>query len=719
MTGPSIGQPVARVDGVARVTGAARYSADHSAPGLVHAVLVTSAVSRASVAAPDVADARSQPGVVEVFTDFSGARLPWAAGQVNFFGQPVAIVVGTTLEAAEHAARLIDTGPAAGGSTPAVTDMNDPGLPTVVPPRSPDYRRGDPDSAIAAAPVRVDQRYRIARENHNPMEPPGVVAEWTGDRLTMYDKTQWVQGTARDVAAALGVPPENVRVISPFIGGAFGSAGLTWPHQILAAWTARQLRRPVKLVLTRKQMYSSIGYRPASDQRVILAAGRDGRITATAHEARTEDARYASYQDEITAVSRFLYRSPAMRSSHRLVPLDVAVPTYTRGPGFVTGTFALESAMDELAVELGIDPIELRLRNEPDANQDTGLPFSSRGLPTCLRRGAAEFGWAGRNPAPRSRREDGLLIGTGVASGAYNAGRRPASARARIDRAGNAVVSSATSDMGPGTATSMTQVAADALGLPMSRVQFMLGDSELPTAPMHAGSVTMASVGPAVLTACTMLRDALVRIAVTDPASPLYGVPVERVTVRDGRLSSSDDPKRSETYRQLLSRRGGDGLDTLRDWSPSDNQTRYDTHGYGAVFAEVAVDELVGTIRVRRMRAVYDVGAVVNPRLAHSQALSGMVYGIGMALLEGTIRDHRDGRIVNANLSNYLVPVNADIVDLDASFLGEADPVTGPLGVKGLAELVIVGVPAAVANAVYHATGRRARELPITLESQL
>ena len=737
-----MGQPVARVDGLLKVTGGARYAADHPVPGLVHAVLVCSATARATFATPDVSPARAEPGVIDVLTDFSGAKLPFLTGQVNFYGQPVAVVVADTLEHAEHAASLVQTGPSpapgvVGGpgsagptgteqigagpvpSTTGVVMMDDPRATAVPAQRSKDYTRGTPEPALGVAAVKVDQIYRISRENHNPMELPATVARWDGDRLTVWDKTQWVQGTAKSLADALGVPVGNVRVFSPFVGGAFGSAGLIWPHQILAALTARTLGRPVKLALTRRQMYSGIGYRPASEQRLALGAGPDGRLDVIVHEARTEVSRYSSYEDGLAFLPKFMYQVAHMSSRYRLVPLDVHLPTYMRGPGAVTGAFALESAMDELAATLRMDPIELRIRNEPDADQADNLPFSTRGIVDCYRRGAAEFGWAGRNAAPRGRRENGLLIGTGMAAAGYHTGRSRASADARIKADGTAVVTSATSDMGPGTYTSMTQVAADALGLPMGRVRFELGDSAMPQAPMHAGSITMASVGPAVLTACATLRDGMIRTAVVDPASPLHGALPEQIQVRDGILSVGGDPARAETYQQILARRGRASMDTLRDWSPGDNPKRFSTYGYGAVFAEVAVDEMLGRIRVRRMRAAYDVGSVINPRLAHSQAIGGMVYGIGMALLESTVRDRRDGRIMNANMSDYLVPTNADVSDLDAVFLGQADPMTGPLGVKGLGEVVMVGVPAAIANAVWHATGRRVRDLPITLETQL
>lgn len=713
--GVAVGQPLSRVDGNSKVTGRADYAADHDLPGLVHGVLVTVPAARGTIGA-DASKASAAPGVLKVLTSFDAVTLAFPAGQANFFGQPVAIVVADTLERAEHAASLVEVSVA---PVPGLTDIDDPKAVPQPAPRTPDHNRGDPDGALRASPIVVDQTYTIMRENHNPMELPATIAVWRGSQLTVWDKTQWVQGTARSLASALGISPGDVRVISPFVGGAFGSAGTTWPHQILAAFAARQLRRPVKLVLTRRQMYSGIGYRPTSRQRLTVGADPDGTIHAIVHEARTETARYQNYEDAIAALPRFLYGGPNMRSQYRLVPLDVHAPTYMRGPGAVSGAFALESMMDELAYRLGMDPVQLRLRNDATSDLYANLPFSSRGLAACLRQGAESFGWEQRNPTPRSRQEGPLLIGMGVSGAAYHTGRNPASAVARVHDDGTALVASATSDMGPGTYTSMSQVAADALGLPIDKVRFQLGDSALPQAPVHAGSQTMASVGSAVLTACASLRDNFVRMAVVDPASPLHGAAPGEVTVRNGSLFLTAAPQRGDTYQQILRRHQRGSLDTQQPWTPGDAAHQFSTYGYGAVFAEVSVDEQLGLARVRRLHATYDAGAIVNPKLAHSQAIGAMVGGIGMALLEGTVIDHRDGRIVNANMADYLVPTNADVPELDATFLNVPDQHADPLGAKGLGELVIVGVPAAIANAVFHATGTRIRDLPITLDKLL
>ncbi|WP_445168801.1 xanthine dehydrogenase family protein molybdopterin-binding subunit [Mycolicibacterium sp. Dal123E01] len=712
----AVGQPMARVDGTLKVTGRARYAADNPAPGLVYAVLVCSTVATGSVGRIDSSDARRHPGVVAVLTDFAAVKLPFDPGKVAFFGQPIAVVVAETLEAATHGATLVTLRYT---RVAQLTDIDAPQAITQPGRNQKDYSRGDPDGVLRTAAVVSDSQYSIARNHHNPMELPATVASWDGDRLTVWDKVQSIISAQQAHAKAHGVAVENVRVLSPFVGGAFGSAGQTWPHQLLASFAARQVRRPVKLVLTRKQMYSGIGYRPTSRQRLAIGADRTGRIAVTVHEGRTETARYALYEDGMTASPKFMYTSPHMRSEYRVVPLDVNLPTYMRGPGAVTGTFALESAMDDLAHQLGIDPVELRLRNEPGNDQVTGLPFSTRRLTECLNNGAAQFGWSRRNPVPGSVRDGDQLVGFGMAAAGYHTSRSESDAFARINADGTVDVQTATSDMGPGTYTSMTQVAADALGVAVDRVRFALGDSNFPKAPSHSGSRTMASVGSAVFTVGNMLRDKIVRMAVVDPGSPLSGMRPDQVTVAGARMSATADPGRGETYQDLLRRRGWPSIDSQQTWTPDDADKRFSMYAYGAVFAEVTVDASFGLVRVRRIYACYDAGRVVNPKLAHSQAIGGMVGGIGMALLEATETDHRDGRIVNANMSDYLVPVNADVPELDATFLPAHDSIADPIGVKGLGEIVIVGVPAAIANAVFNATGKRITDLPITLDKLL
>jgi xanthine dehydrogenase YagR molybdenum-binding subunit len=711
------GQPVTRVDGRLKVTGAARYAADNTAPNLVYAALVVSTVARGTVERIDPDAAVRHPDVLRVLTDLGGVRLPYDPRQVASFGQAAAVVIAATSEAAMHGALLVRVNYR---DAPQLTNIDAPQAERRESTQAPDHIRGDADAALRAAAVVTDLQFSIERNNHNPLELGATVASWDGDRLTVWDKVQSISNAREAYAEAFGIPLDNVRVISPFVGGAFGSAGRTWPHQLLAAFAAREVRRPVKLVLTRKQMYTGIGYRPTSRQRIAIGADRSGRITAIVHEARTETSRYNPFEDtRMMNAAKILYAVPNMRSVYRSVPLDINPGAFMRGPGSTSGLFALESAMDDLAQRLGIDPIELRLRHEPDRDQAENLPFSTRRLTECFRQGADTFGWSRRNSTPRAVRDGNQLIGIGTAAALYHTARSDCAAFARVNADGTADVECGTSDMGPGTYTSMTQVAADALGLPMSRVRFALGDSRFPEAPGHWGSQTMASVGSAVLTVSNMLRDRFIRTAVVDPGSPLNGRRLEDVAIADGRMFLTAEPARGESYQQLLRRRGWANLDAEQVWSPGDADERFSLNAYGAVFAEVAVDDLLGMVRVRRIYACFDVGRIINPKLAHSQAIGGFVGGIGMALLEGTHLDYRDGRIVNANMVDYLVPVNADVPALDATFLQGEDMIADPLGVKGLGELVIVGVPAAIANAVFNATGRRITDLPITLEKLL
>ncbi|MFE3828502.1 xanthine dehydrogenase family protein molybdopterin-binding subunit [Streptomyces sp. NPDC059092] len=727
----AVGAPLPRVDGRLKVTGGADYAADHHPVGVVHAVIVDSGIGRGRITGIDSGTAEAQPGVIRVITHRNAPTLPYrdnagsnnpAGGrrlrvfqddQVLFHGQPVAAVVATTLEAAQHAASLVKV--VYDAQTPS-TDLSDPDVPTNTPTT---YARGDAQAALDSAAVRMEMTYRHARNHHNPMEPHATVARWDGDRLTVWDKTQWViGGTQTELAAVFGIPLESVRVIAPFVGGAFGSGLRTWPHTTIAALAARETGRPVKLVLSRRQQYFGTGFRPACEYQLSLGSDRGGRVSAMTHTMRTETSMYEPFGERgIMPLGQVLYDTPNVSQTYRTARLDVNTPVAMRGPGFATAAFAIESAMDELSYELGVDPIELRLRNEPETDPSNGNAFSTRRLRECFTTGAREFGWDRRDPKPRATRDGDWLIGTGMATGVYHTLRNAAQARVRLDTDGTAVVESATIDMGPGTYTSMTQVAADALGLPMRRVTFRLGDSLMPNAPLHGGSLTMASVGSAVLNGADQLRQQAIRLAVEDERSPLYAADPGTVVVRNGRLHLPDNPSRGETYQQLLGRDDRAGLEVLGTYTPVQN--RFTIEAYAAVFAEVAVDARLGLVRVRRMLGVYDAGRIISPKLAESQAIGGMVGGIGQALLEHTVTDHRDGRIVNANLADYLVPVNADIIDLTAIYLQGEDMEADPLGVKGLGEVVLVGVAPAIANAVFHATGRRVRELPITADALL
>jgi len=703
-----IGRPVDRVDGRAKVTGAARYAAELHPPGLVHAALVTSTIPKGRITAVDAATAERAPGVLAVFTHVNAPRLPYRPfderpdvdppgealralqdAEVRFNGQPVGVVIAETLAQARHAATLVTVR----YETRAARTTFDRARGR--PPHDEaeargEQRRGAAVRAFTQAPVTVDAWYTQPREHHNALEPHATTAEWHGERLMLYDKTQWVENVAIEVAHALGIPTEHVRVLSPFVGGAFGSALRTWPHVIIAAMAAREVRRPVRLELTRRELYTSVGFRPHTEQRVALGARRDGRLTAVIHEATAQTSAYEDHTEETPVPPRMTYACPNVLSRYRLVELDTNTPTHMRAPGVVTGVFALETAMDELAVALDMDPLALRLRNEAKHDEDEDRRWSSKELRACYRTAAARFGWQHRLPRPRAMQHGPWLVGYGMATAVYPAYRSEASASVTLLADGTALVRTAASDMGPGTYTSMTQVAAETLALPIERVRFELGDTEMPSAPVHGGSLTMASVGCAVQAACDAVRAKL-------------GV----------RAQGPVD------YPAALHRRGLERIEATATAEPGDESAQYSSYAFGAVFVEVRVDVDLGVIRVPRIIGAYDAGRIVNPKIARSQCIGGMVGGLGMALLERAAWDPRFGRVMNANFAEYLVPVNADVPEAEALFVPSDDRRANPLGVKGLAEIAICGVAPAIGNAVYHATGVRVRELPITIEAVL
>jgi xanthine dehydrogenase YagR molybdenum-binding subunit len=737
MTTNVIGKPLPRVDGRAKVTGSARYAADFNQQDQVYAVIVHSTVGLGRITGIDSAAVSSMPGVLAVITHLNAPRLAYephtgpidpAIGErlhvlqddlVRFYGQPVAVVVADTLDQAERGAAALRVTYAADRP---VVDPSDPKARAIVPEAADmeaDKGRGDADGALARAPVKVDATYDMARENHNPMEPHATVAAWTGDRLTLWSKSQFVVNEQAEIAAVFGIPAENVQVVCPFVGGAFGTSLRTWPHVTLAAIAARQVNRPVKLVLTRKQMFFTTGHRPRTVQRVALGATPDGKLTSLIHEGTGETSRYEQYVEALTANSGFMYSCPNVRTRYRLLPLDTGTPTWMRGPGEASGVFALECAVDELSYALGIDPIELRRRNEPAIDEGENKPFSSRSLMKCYDLGAERFGWSRRNPHPQSMRDDRFLIGMGVASATYPVFFIPASAQVRLLADGTAEVEVAASDMGPGTYTSMTQVAAEMLGLPVEQVHFSLGRSDFPPAPPHGGSMTMASVGSAVRAACIAVQEEVAKRAIADQRSPVFGAPLDGIEWNEGRLRRRGDPSPGQPYRDIVASAGRPIEARASSQRDPDVARRYSMHAFGAVFAEVAIDPDVGTIGVRRALGAYGAGRIVNPRLATSQGTGGMIGGIGMALMERTVLDPRDGRPVNAHMADYLVPVNLDTPRLEAHFVDEEDPHVNPLGVKGVGEIALVGMAPAIANAVFHATGKRVRYLPIRIEDVL
>ena len=729
-----VGQPVDRVDSRAKVTGAALFTAEHALPGLTQAVLVTSTIASGRIATIHTARAEKMRGVLLVMTHLNAPKLaekgqagvvPPAGRILNLLqddrvvynNQPVALVVADSLEHAQDAARAVRIVYA---EYRAELDFNLAKAACYAPKdargQAADSARGDDPAGWNNAGSGVDVIYRTPMEHHNPMEPHGTIAHWEGEQLTLYDSSQNVSGVKATVAMRFGLPPGNVRVICPFVGGGFGSKGSAWSHVVLAAMASRQVGRPVKLVLDRPQMFGMVGYRPLTEQRMQLGAAADGRLTAVRHDVIASTSFQEDWMEPAALITRMLYSSDSLQTSHRLARLNYGTPTFTRGPGISSGSFALECAMDELAYTARLDPIALRLINHAERDPGNGLPWSSKALRQCYAAGAERFGWAARNPAPRSMRDGHLLVGWGMASATYPAHRSPASARVRILPDGSALVQSGTHDLGTGTYTVMSQIAAEALGLPLAKVRFELGDTSLPVAPGAGGSQSVASVGPAVQAAALAARESLLALAKADPESPLYAAGPEEMGLEAGWMFRKSAPQRREGVAALLARHGGQSLDVIRDSRPGAEEKAFSMHSFGAVFAEVNVDPDLGIITVPRLVGAYGVGRLMNRKTGHSQLMGGMVWGLGMALLEKTEMDPRTGRAVNGNLADYHVPANADIHAIDIIVVDETDPHINSLSAKGIGEIGVVGVAAAIGNAVFHATGKRIRDLPITLD---
>lgn len=733
----AIGREVNRVDGPQKVTGAARYSGEIALPDLAHAQIVGARVGRGRITAIDTAEAERAGGVAGVLTHRTMPKVnrvplvpsllgapapgetffPMQDDQVHYAGQPVAIVVADTLEQAQYAAGLVRVDYA---EAPTVTTI-DQGRADAYEPEKifggfmpAQLHRGSIDDGLAAADVRVDTTFHFAPNHHNALEVLTTTAVWDGDDLTLYDSCQGIKAVQLTVAALLGMSQSRIRVRTRFIGGAFGSKAMVWPHVTLAALAARHVRRPVRLVVTRGQMFTSCGHREEQEQHMTLGADRDGRLTAIRHHKISVTSPFDDWAEPAFGAASQLYAAPAFEGVHHLVRGNTMTPTFTRGPGEACGVFTLECAMDELAGELGVDPVELRLRNLTDVDPNTGHPWSSNGLAECLRRGAERFGWDGRGP----ERDGNWLIGTGMAAAAYPVAffMRTQRARARLYSDGTAVVATAAQEFGTGMTTVLTQVAADGLGVDLEDVRLDFGDTDLPTAGSPVGSNGAMMVSSAVHNAATAVRDQLIAVAVADPASPLHGADPSKIGVAGGRMTLDGA---TETYRDLMDRHLMNDTDAIGSWDPPPLDTPHGLLTFGAQFARVAVDADLGLVRVRHMVGAFAPGRVLNPKTVRGQLMGGMLWGMSQALLEGTYMDTTLGRWANTGFGDYLVPVNADAPDIDIELIEVEDTVTGPLGVKGVGEIGQVGSAAAIANAVHHATGHRPRALPITAEDLL
>ncbi|NBE93417.1 xanthine dehydrogenase family protein molybdopterin-binding subunit [Nonomuraea sp. KC401] len=739
-----VGRPVDRVDGRAKTTGEARYAAEHRHPGMAHAALVHATVARGRIESLDTEAARAVPGVIEVLTHenappmkpapklsllnlsslASGTTVSYlGTDEVHWNGQPVAVVVAETPEAARHAATLVRV---TYRELPAVVDFaaEEPNAVqqkgSMIQPTGGD--KGDAAAALAAAPVSVDLRFTTPPHHHNAIEPHATVAVWDGDHLTVHESTQHIAWLRRHLALRFGIPERAIRVLSPYVGGGFGGKYAVWAGTLLAVLAARATARPVRLALTREAVHRTVGARTPTVQRVALGADAGGDLTALIHTSVTMTSRIGGMPEGVVSPSRHLYDAATIHLRQRLVRLDLLANTSMRAPGDSVGSFALESAMDELACELGMDPVELRMRNEPARNPMDGKPFSHRMLREAYEVGAERFGWRERDPGAGSMRDGRWLVGMGVATAYHPSMVMPAAVTVRMDAGGEVVVRCALQEIGVGAATVQAQIAADELGVPLEAVRVEIGDSELPEGPGAGGSAQTASGAEGVLAACRKLKESALALARRSPDSPLRGRRLDDLEARDGGLHHGGD---GETYAAILARAGRDHLEaggrtgmlkflarTLND------RRRWVKAACGAHFCEVRVDQDTGEVRVSRWLGVFDIGRVINAKTAAAQLRGGIVMGIGMALSEASQVDPRTGRIMNPSLAEYHVPVHADVPPIDVQWLDVPDP-TMPLGLLGIGEVGITGVAAAVANAVRHATGKRVADLPITLDKLL
>jgi xanthine dehydrogenase YagR molybdenum-binding subunit len=748
--GPAVGRPLDRVDGVVKTSGEARYAAEIPYAGLTHAALVHAEVGRGKITGIDSAEAEAVDGVLAVITHLNAPRMAppprpnvlnmstLASGtsvnylntdEVFWHGQPVAVVVAETLETALAAARLVrvtceplpavtDFAAVQHDATPVRGGMLSPG----------ESKKGDAEQALSAAPVSVDLRFTTPGQNHNAIEPHATTAVWDGDRLTVHDSVQSVDWCRRHLALRFGVPVPNVRVVAQYVGGGFGGKGSVWAGTLLTVLAARVTGRPVRMALTREAVYRTVGGRSPTAQRVALGAERDGTLTALVHTGVSQVGRTGGMPEAVGSQSQHLYAAENILIRHSTVTLDALPNTAMRAPGEAVGSFGLESAIDALAHELGMDPVELRMHNEPERDPLSGKPFTRRNLRAAYERGAERFGWAQRSHAPRSMRDGRRLVGWGVATAFHMPFQMPADLTLRVGMDGSVLVRCAFQEIGVGAATATAQIAADALGVPAEAVKVEYGDTTMPVGPIAGGSAQTASIAASVLEASEKLRRSMLALARRSPTSPLRGLRPSDVQARDSGLHRPDGS--GESYAAILARAGqpalearvgsdgrlGKAVGQFRFMAGLVNDRRRHVRAaFGAHFCEVQVDEDTGEVRVTRWVSVFDVGRVINAKTASSQLRGGVVMGIGTALSEETLVDPRSGRIVNPGLAEYHVPVQADVPRIDVTYLDEPDPTT-PLGLLGVGEVGIVGAAAAVANAVHHATGVRVRDLPIRMD---
>ncbi len=731
-----IGAPVSRIDGPLKVAGQARFAAEFPLEGLTYAALHHSTIAKGRITAIDTRAAEAAPGVVLVMTHETAPRLkptpafmtaPKAAGgddvpvmqddRIHWNGQPVALVLAETQEEADHAQSLIRVTYADEGGVTSLAQAKANGS-------EPGVFQGEPlklevkdaEAMLAAAPFKVDARYTTPRHNHNPIELHAVTLAWTGDELRVHDASQLVDFCAWTLAQVFGVKEEQVHVTSPFVGGGFGSKTM-WHHHILAASAARVARRPVRMALSREGVYRIVGGRALTEQRVAIGAQADGRFDALIHTGVTPMTPHNAMPEAFITSAMASYASESFLLDVETVKMNSVANTFMRAPGEAVGSFGLECAVDELATALGMDPIDLRVRNEPEKDPVKDLPFSSRHAVQAWRDGADHFGWSKRSATPGGRREGDWRIGLGCAAATYPYNRMPGgAARITLTREGVATVAIAAHEMGMGTATAQSQVAAERLGLGMEQVRFEYGDNTLPGVVLAGGSQQTASIGAGVIAAHRKLVAELLKLAGND--SPLAGLHPDEVGGLDGGLCKLDEPERRESYASILGRAQKDEVSAEAEAAPPLESEHWSMHSHGAMFCEARVNAVTGEIRISRFLGSFDCGTILNAKTATSQFRGGIIMGLGLALMEETQFDERTGRIMNPSLAEYHLPVHMDVPQIDVIWVDEPDP-RAPMGARGIGEIGITGVGAAVANAVFNATGKRVRDLPITLDKLL
>ncbi|KAA6462851.1 xanthine dehydrogenase family protein molybdopterin-binding subunit [Acidobacteria bacterium AB60] len=724
-------QPQWRVDGVAKVTGTAQFGADFPLERLAFGVSILSTVAKGRIRSMDVRDAKRVRGVLEIITPSNALALPNKGVHpelkdapqiamlqdelVDYNGKAIGLAVADSLEAAQYAASLVKVEYEV---QPHLCDFESQADLAVAPKNGGDaakYDRGKVAEQFESAEVHLQETYSTPVQHHNPMEPHATIAHWQGDRLTLYEPSQWIVFVRTCISVWFGVSEANIRVLGPYVGGGFGGKGALWSHSPLAVMAAKMLNRPVKIALDRRQMYTVTASRPRTRQKIQIAARKSGDLMAIQNDVVLHASPQIELIEDSGTVSHYLYKTEANSTSHRVAVLDTSPTWVMRAPGEATGSFALESAMDELAYKLNIDPIDLRLRNYAETDVTNGKPYSQKLLRDCYAQAAERFGWSRRTPTPSSMRDENLLLGWGMATATYPAYRAASSAMVRILSDGSVFVGSATHEIGTGTYTVLAQIASAALGIPIDHIQVKTGDTDLPPAIYSGGSLTVATVGSAVHAAAGQVRQTVIEMAINDPASPLYHAAPGQITMAEGELLIADKNAR-DSYSAILRRNGRKSVEVTTESKPGKDIDPYSTHSFGAAFAEVAVDPEMFTVRVRRFVGVYDVGRLISQKTGINQLAGGAVWGISMALFEEAMMDPRYGRSVNMDLAEYHLPTNADIGEMDISVLDVPDFKFNPLGARGVGEMGITGACAAVANAVFHATGIRVRDLPITID---